>query len=435
MDLTLPYGRGERVLQLDTSCEPTVIRKRPMAPLADPLAAVSTALNQPVGSPALMELARGCRTACILICDITRPVPNAILLPGLLKGLLAAGLQRRNITILVATGLHRPNKGAELRELVGNDDVLDTVAVQNHYAERTEDHVALGHTAGGTPILLDRRFVHAELRLITGLVEPHFMAGYSGGRKLIVPGIAHARTISRIHAAEMLDHTHATNCRLDGNPLHAEQLEIVRRLGAVYGLNVVLDEHRKLCAVTFGGLEPSHLEAVKYLSRHTEIPVTRQFRTVITSAAGHPLDATYYQTVKAMVAPLRILAPAGRLFVVSSCAQGLGSTAYQHAQQRLIQGGPEAFLREIRGRRDALTDEWQTQMQLRATAAGQVSLYTDHLPESLHRLTGLPRVAAVKDLSTDVASWMKHTGAPHAAVIPEGPYVIPTFAPEPASKR
>jgi nickel-dependent lactate racemase len=230
----------------------------------DARAAVRTALSRPVDAQPLAEEARGRKSACILICDITRPVPNGVLLPEIVRELLDSGMKPENITILVATGLHRPNEGAELEELIGDPWVLNTVNVANHVARNDADHVDLGPTPRGTPVKLDRRFVEADLRIATGLVEPHFMAGYSGGRKVIAPGVAHQETITTFHSARFMSHPKADNCVLDGNPLHEEQLEIVRKLGHVLAVNTVIDEHRRLSFVNYGEIIASHLDAVAF---------------------------------------------------------------------------------------------------------------------------------------------------------------------------
>lgn len=176
--IDLLYGRGTLTLSPPAGCVPTIIQKHAMPVLADPHTAVEQALASPVDSPPLRELARGKRSACLLICDITRPVPNGLFLSVLIRTLLEAGVPREGITVLVATGLHRPNTGAELAELVGDPWVLDTVKVSNHIATNDADHVLVGRTpVRGTVVRLDRRLVDAELKIATGLVEPHFMAG------------------------------------------------------------------------------------------------------------------------------------------------------------------------------------------------------------------------------------------------------------------
>ena len=287
MIVELEYGRGRLPVRMPDQCEVTVLRKNPLPVIDDTPGAVERAFAEPTGAPPLASLARDKRSACILVCDITRPVPNHVFLGPMIRTLVDSGVPARNITVLVATGLHRPNEGEELAELVGDRWVLDRVRVENHFARDAEAHVDFGVTATrGTPVKLDRRFVDADLRIATGLVEPHFMAGWSGGRKVVAPGVAHEDTIRTFHNARFMEDPGAIQCNLDGNPLHEEQLEIMRMLGDVYAVNTVIDERRRLCFVNFGEIVESHLEAVRFVHDSCTVPVDRRFRTVVTSAAG-----------------------------------------------------------------------------------------------------------------------------------------------------
>lgn len=424
--VTLNYGKHGLAVELPADAQADLIRKAEMPLLADPQAAVREALRAPLGAPPLAELARAAASACVVICDITRPVPNGLLLRPLIETLLAAGMPAARVEVLVATGLHRPNLGAELRELVADSWVLDTVKVINHDARDDAELVDLGRTeARATPVLLNRHLVNADLKIVTGLVEPHFMAGYSGGRKVIAPGVAGKATITTFHNAEFMGHPLAANCVLDGNPLHQEQLEIVRLLGGAYAVNTVIDEQRRLTLVNFGEIVQSHLAAVEFVRAYAEVPVPRRYHTVLTSAAGYPLDKTYYQTVKGMVGPLDILAPGGRLIIASACDEGLGSDDYAAAQRRLCAGGGEEFLRQIGTRQRAEIDEWQTQMQLKPQAVGRVQLYSDGLSDTDWSLTGVERVDS---LTAAVAASIAASGDPVVAVVPEGPYLVPRYS-------
>lgn len=354
----LMFGRGHIAVDIGPGVEVVVVEKPPMDLLPDPSLAVQHSIDNPApvtaggaGLPPLKEFAQGKQTACILICDITRPVPNGLTLPVLVRALLDGGVPASGITVLVATGLHRPNEGPELTELIGDAWVEETVTCVNHYAREDADHVHVGTTTRGTVVRLDQRFVDAEIRIATGLVEPHFMAGYSGGRKVIAPGIAHAETITTFHSARFMEDPKAVEGNLDGNPLHLDQLEIVAMLDTpenpVLGLNVVIDDQRRLAFVSYGGIVPSHESAVDYVRDYAVVPVasahlfsrnfttsgfpasslTRdcaysvqagpRFSTVVTSSAGYPLDKTYYQTVKGMVTCLGILEPGGDVIIVS----------------------------------------------------------------------------------------------------------------------
>ena len=415
----IAYGRGQLSVQLPPHARSTLIRKRPLAKLPDAHAAVRAALD----SAPLRVLARGRRSACILICDITRPVPNHLFLRPMIEDMTDAGIPREAITVLVATGLHRPNEGEELAELVGDEWVMRHVRVENHFARNDDDHVDLGATPGrDVPVKLDRRFVQADLRIATGLVEPHFMAGWSGGRKVVAPGVAHHTTIRTFHSARFMEDPLAVQCNLAGNPLHEEQLAIVRMLGEVYALNTVIDEERDLVFVNFGEIIASHQQTVDFVAAATAVPVGRQFATVLTSAAGYPLDKTYYQTVKGMVTPMDILAPGGTLIIASSCSEGFGSAEFRESQTRLVELGPERFLATLTAKSLAEVDEWQTEMQLKPMRIGRVQLYTTGLDDAARAITGVEMIGSVEDAIT--ASMARH-GDPSIAVIPEGPYVVP----------
>ncbi|QFR33705.1 nickel-dependent lactate racemase [Ancylobacter sp. TS-1] len=423
--LELAFGRGTLPLNLPARARPTVLRKADLPKLPDNAAAIRHAFDNPVGSAPLAALAKGRKSACILVCDITRPVPNRLFLRPMIEAMLAGGIPAEAITVLVATGLHRPNEGEELAELIGDPWVQETVSVVNHFARDEAAHVDLGPTATrGTPVFIDRRFVEADLRIATGLVEPHFMAGWSGGRKVVAPGVAGHQTIRTFHSARFMEDPLAVQCNLVGNPLHEEQLEIVRKLGEIYALNTVLDEARDLVFVSFGEIIASHLAAVEYVEGATIIGVPRRFHTVVTSSAGYPLDKTYYQTVKGMVTPLDILAPGGTLIIASECSEGFGSEEFREAQARLVELGPERFLATLTAKTLADVDEWQTEMQLKPMRVGRIQLYTTGLTAEERRITA---VEIVPDINEAIAQSLARSGDDALAIVPEGPYVIPVF--------
>jgi lactate racemase len=305
---------------------------------------------------------------------------------------------------------------------VGSEWVIQTVKVENHFARRDEDHADLGKTRRGTPVKLDRRFVEADLRVVVGLVEPHFMAGYSGGRKVITPGVAHRDTITSIHASSMLEQKGIENCVIDENPLHHELIEIASMVGECYAVNVVIDEMRQISFINFGDIKESHAEAVSFVRPFAEVPVAQKFKTVITSGAGYPLDKNYYQTVKGMVAALDILEQGGNLFIVSECSEGIGSPEYATCQRRLIDMGPKAFMEHILPKTKADIDEWETEMQLKVAKVGQIHLYSSCMCGADMQLTG---VTPVDSLFDAVRQSVEACGDKRVAVIPEGPYVIP----------
>lgn len=430
MNVSLPYGRRTLDVFIPDDVSVEVIRK-PQMPLIDhPSTAVRDALLNSTSAFSLAELGSKARNACVLVCDFTRPVPNGLLLGAIVEVLEDSGLALSDISILIATGLHRPNLGDELASVIDNESVLNSVAVENHFARERSDHLDLGNTRSGTPILLDRRFVEADLKLVTGLVEPHFMAGYSGGRKVIVPGVAHEDTIRTLHSGRFMEDPGAVQCNLDGNPLHAEQLEAVQMLRArtndeIYAVNTVIDEFRNLGFVNFGEIEESHAEAMAFADRYCVVPMRQQFSTIVTTAAGYPLDQTYYQAVKGMVTPVEILQPGGTLVLAAECAEGLGSDSYRRSQRKLLEVGSDQFIRQVLDKQLADIDEWETEMQLKAQRVGSVKLKSDGLVDEDRELTGVEMIDSVEE---GIEEALQRSGERTLAVIPEGPYVVPRLA-------
>ena len=423
MKIELKYGREGLLVDLADDLDVTVIKKPSMPVIEDSETAVVQALDDPVGTPPLRTLAETANSVAIAICDITRPVPNGLFLRPMIEQLIGGGISADAITVIVATGLHRPNLGAELEELIGDSWVLKQVKVVNHYARDDDAHVLVGKTkTRGSVIRLDRRFVDADLRIVTGLVEPHFMAGYSGGRKVIAPGLAHAETITTFHNASFMGDPLATSCNLRGNPLHEEQIELVGMLGGALALNTVIDEDRNLSFINFGEVLESHTEAVSFAGQYCQVAVPRQFQTVLTSSAGYPLDKTYYQTVKGMVVAMDILAPGGDLIVVSEISEGMGSNEFVAAQQRLLSMGRDTFLEALCRQDHAEVDEWQTQMQLKPMAIGNVHLFSGGLDPENYPLTGVQVIDSIEEA---IDNSVRRTGDKVVAVIPEGPYVVP----------
>ncbi len=427
MRLPLRYGKTGLTLEVPDSWDVTVVARRPMPVISDPAAAIETALDNPAGASRLSVESRGCKTACILVCDVTRPVPNGLILRPLITRLLEAGLDPRFITVLVATGLHRPNEGAELAALIGDPWVFEHAVVVNHFARRDEDHVLLGTTSQGIPVCLDRRLVEAQVRVAVGLVEPHFMAGWSGGRKLLLPGVAHADSIMAFHSARILAHPGATTCVIRHNPLHAAQTEALRMVGRALALNVVIDDERAPAFASFGGIEESLAEAIAFAERYMRVRVPARFPVVLSTGAGYPLDATYYQTVKGICAGASILQHGGDLFVASACQEGFGSKEFLEAQERMVRLGRQAFLRDAALKARAPIDEWQTVMLVKALGIATLHFFSEGLGPREQAATG---AVMTHDLLHDLQAAVRRVDGHRLAVIPEGPYAAPQTAAE-----
>jgi lactate racemase len=431
MVCTLSYGRHGLPVSLPDDWDVTILSKKRMPALPDPAASIGAALASPLGSATLREAARGCTTACILICDITRPVPNALVLRPLMHELLAAGMKAANVTLLVATGLHRPCTPLELELIIGDEWVHRHTHVANHAARNDSEHTLVGTTRQGIPVRLDRRFLLADIRIAVGLVEPHFMAGWSGGRKLILPGIAHADTISAFHAGRLLADPGAVTCGLEGNPLHEAQREALGMIGRVLSVNLVIDENRQLSFASFGGIQESHEEAVRFAAPWFQVAVPEPFPVVLTSAAGYPLDSTYYQAVKGICGGAAITSPGGDLFVAAECGEGLGSAEFRASQEKLCATGREMFRADAASRARSEIDEWETFMLVKALDGGaRIHLYAGGLNDGDHARSGLLRC---RDLPGDLRAAVQRDPRRRLAVLPEGPYVAAAVHAEEAS--
>ena len=419
MRVRLEYGRSGLDVELPDRNVVKCLGYQAQDPLADPAAAIRDALAHPIGTPPLAELARGRASACVVVSDVTRPVPNAVLLPPILDTLQASGIPRERILILVATGLHRPNLGDELAEMVGRE-IVEGYRIENHHGQNRDEHAHLGESPRGVPIWIDRRYVDADLKITTGLVEPHFMAGFSGGRKLVCPGLAALETIRAWHSPKFLEHPNARNGVLQENPVHEENTWIARRTGCDFILNTVIDKRRQILSVVAGDMEQAFLEGVRFVRKLVRDTVPEPVDVVVTSSAGYPLDTTYYQSVKGMVAALEVVKPGGTIILAASMSEGIGSAEFQ----RLFDENAtlDAFMDRILHTDYFVMDQWQLEELAKVRRKAKVKVVTDGLPpETLKRLFVEP-VPTVEAAVAD--SLAEHGQDATIAVIPKGPYVL-----------
>jgi nickel-dependent lactate racemase len=421
MQLTLPYGRHGLPVTLPDHNLRHVLRLTPLPPLRDPAAAIRAALATPTGTPPLAEVARGRREAVIVVSDLTRPVPSHLLLPPLLETLQAAGLPPQRVTILVATGLHRGNTPAELAEMLGPEVLASGCRVVNHDARDLSGQVDLGQTARGVPVKIDRHYVNADLKILTGLIEPHLMAGYSGGRKAICPGLCAAETIMAWHSPALLASPRAEAGNLDHNPVHEEALAIADLAGgADFLLNVVLSEQREITGVVAGDLLEAHAAGVAIAERQARVTIPEPVDIVLTTAAGYPLDLTFYQGVKGLVAALPIVRPGGIIIIAQENAEGLGSPEFAE----LILGCESLgdFMAQAMCGEVCRIDQWQLQEMDKVCRQATVFNVSSGLPAELQAqlfVTPQPTVEAA------LAQALDQLGPDSTlAVIPEGPYVL-----------
>jgi nickel-dependent lactate racemase len=423
MRITLDYGRTGLAVELSADRVIGPLAIRPAPPLADAEAAIAQALEHPIGSARLSELACGRRNACILVCDITRPVPNRLILPPLLRTLESQGIARRDILLLIATGLHRPNERAELVEMLG-PEIASNYRIENHHGKVLAEHDYLGESPNGVPIHLDSRYVRADLKITTGLIEPHLMAGYSGGRKVICPGIAALETVKVWHGPRFLEHPRADCGILDGNPVHTENTWIAQRAGCDFIVNVCLDEQRRITWVGAGDMIQAWEEGVRFVEQVVRVPVSEPAEVVVTSCAGYPLDTTLYQAVKGLTGALPIVKQGGTIIMAASLTEGLGSPEFQ----QLLADNPDlhVFKERILGKDYFVMDQWQLEELAKVVAHCKVKVVSHGLPAETLRRCHVEPAATVEQAVTD--SLAEYGPEARVAVIPKGPYVLPFVA-------
>lgn len=423
MQVTLEYGRAGLQVELPDQNVKSVLRLSSCTPLADPDAAIRQALAHPTGTLPLSELARGRKNACILICDITRPVPNEQILTPLLETLHQAGIDRDDITILVATGLHRPNLGEELVEMVGAR-IASQYRLENHHGKLANEHTFLGMSPNGVPVYLDSRYVNADLKIATGLIEPHFMAGFSGGRKLICPGIAGIEAIRAWHSPRFLEHPNARSGIIADNPVHDENTKIAQMAGCDFIVNVCIDSERRITHVCAGDMIQAWLRGVEFCRQQVTVRIPEPVDIVVTCGAGYPLDATFYQSVKGMVGALPIVNPGGTIVLAAGMSEGIGSPEFTNLLYETK--SLEEFLDRISNTDFFVMDQWQLEELAKAARHCEIKVVTDGLPaDSLSQffVTPSPSVEAALD-----DAMQKHGPDASIAVIPDGPYVMAELA-------
>lgn len=420
MRVRLAYGRTGLDVDLPDQNVAAVLDIQPTTPLQDPAGEVRKAIQSPIGSPPLAELARGRKSACILVCDITRPVPNKIILPAILETLENSGIRRDQILILIATGLHRPNEGEELIEMLG-EEIVRNYRVENHFGKRRDMHSYLGLSPRGVPVWIDRRYLWADLKITTGLIEPHLMAGYSGGRKVICPGIVHLDTLRVWHGPDFLEDPNAREGNLEGNPVHEEATAIARMAGCDFIVNVHIDRDRRITHVVAGDMEQAFLEGVRFVEQVVQAAVPEPAEIVVTTSAGYPLDTTFYQAVKGLTGALPAVKPGGTIIIAASLSEGIGSPEFQ----QIFDENPDinTFMKRVIGKEYFRMDQWQVEELAKVLKKARVKFVSTGLgPEQLQRCY----VEAARSVEEAVHEALAQYG-PNARiiVIPNGPYVLP----------
>jgi len=414
---------GDSGLQIDVPDHADVIYPRAAAAVPDNSAALTAALRTPVSGPPLRERVRPGQTVAISVCDGTRAQPSSLMLPAVLAELDGV-VDFDDVVVLVATGTHRANTDAELRTMLG-DSVVDSVRVVNHDARDSAALTWMGTFGADVPVWLNARWAEADVKITTGFVEPHFFAGFSGGPKMVAPGLAGLDTVLVLHDAARIGHPAATWGVTEGNPVHDDVRAIAAGTGVTFAFDVVLNRDKQIVAAFGGDILPMHARAAQLAKRLAMRELAAPCDVVVTTGSGFPLDQNLYQSVKGMSAASRVVRDGGTIICAAECRDGFPD----HGSYRDVlrsAASPQALLAEISGRAVTVPDQWQVQIQAQIQSRATVVMHTSYLSDADLADAHLRQTA---DISEAVAAELHRLGpAARICVLPEGPQTIPYLA-------
>ncbi len=386
--------------------------------LMDEPAALTEALRNPAGSPPLRELIKPTDRICIVISDITRPAPNHLMTPAILNELSC--VDPTNITLLVGTGMHRPNTGEEFERMLGSE-IVRIFRVVNHDCHDLDNMTNVGRTASGNDIYLNRLYVEADVRILTGFIEPHFFAGFSGGPKAILPSIAGASSIKFNHNATKIADHRSTWASLRHNPVHRESRQAAALAPPHFTLNVTLNKERRITGVFAGELFEVHDAGCRFVESHSLREIDTPYEVVVGTNSGYPLDLNLYQVVKGMSAASLAAVDGAPIVMVAECREGLGHGEY--ARMLTAKDDSRAILASIMANHHVTTDQWQVQIQAQIQTRHPVYLYSDRLSDDAITKA---RLVPVDDVEMLVRRLLTQSGPnSRVAVLPQGPQTIP----------
>ena len=423
MRVRLAYGRSG--LTIDVPRERTTVIEPIQVPaLEEPAAALTAALRRPVAGPPLRELAKLGQTVAISVCDVTRAQPRREMAAAVLREL--DGIVRpEDVTILIATGTHRANTRAELRAMLG-DEILDACRVVNHDARDDASLVDLGESGAGVPTRLCRHWLEADLRITTGFVEPHFFAGFSGGPKMVAPGLAGLDTVLTLHDAPRVSHPRSTWGVIDDNPMHRDIRAIAARPEAKphFSVDVLLDRQQRITHVFAGELFEMHRRACAAAKPIAMRETGHRFEVVVTTNSGYPLDQNLYQAVKGMSAAAQVVADGGTILCAAECSDGIPDHG-RYAELLGRGGSPEELLRQIEARPVTEPDQWQVQVQALIQRRARVLVKAGGLSDAQ---LAAAHFEPAPDLDAALAECVAARPDARICVLPEGPQTIPWVA-------
>ncbi len=418
MRVKLAYGREGLWIDLPDQ-NVTVIEPRFVAGLPDEQVAITQALRQPLDSPPLRELVTPDDTVAIVFSDLTRPTPNDRLLPPLLAEL--DHVPREQITLINALGMHRSNTDEELRGMLGGE-IVDNYHIVQHDGRDQSRMVNLGRTHFGHEILVNRAYAEATAKILTGFIEPHLFAGFSGGPKAVLPGVAGAQLILENHGTVMLDDPNATWGIIDGNPVWEEMLEVALKTAPTFLLNVTLNRDRAITGVYAGDLRAAHQAGTAAVRQTAMVPVDALFDVVITSNSGYPLDMNLYQAVKGMSAAAQVVHQGGSIIIAAECWDGIPD----HGEYKNIlhRGGSLQGLLDLLQQPDFLMiDQWEAQLQAQVQCRADVYVKSRYLSDEEIRGALLQPCHQIEETLAELLS--RYGPDARICVLPDGPQTIP----------
>lgn len=433
-EIGLPYGRKRIQLRIPKRNLLGIITSQKQIPVPDPCGKIEKTLEQDLvnGNFSFREKAeesalpgkdKNEKTVCIVVSDITRPVPNKVILPPLLQCLEKEGIGKKNITILVATGLHRACKKEELLEMLG-ENIAKEYTILNHNARDKSLLDFLGYTPRGTPIWVNKYYLNADVKILTGLVEPHFMAGYSGGGKSICPGICGLETIRVHHSPKFLESSYAIPGVIMNNPFHSEISFITEKVRVDFIINVTLTNRKEISGIFVGEVHRAFSEAISYIDRKVKVKVGERADIVVASAGGYPLDTTFYQSVKGMVAALPLVKEGGSIIICASCSEGVGSREFEYLLRTTK--SCTGFFNKIKAPDFFVIDQWEMEEMCRVLRKAKILYYTKALSDKFLEKT---LVTPINSIQKTIDRALSENPKIKITVLPEGPYTIPEFHP------
>jgi len=422
MRINLAYGKTGLPLEIDDSLDVTVVEPAFVPALADPAAAVRAALAAPIASPPLRDLVRPGLRVGVVFSDITRPAPNPLLLGAVLEVLDAVpGVE---VTLFNALGTHRPNTEAELRGMVG-DAIFESRRIVQNDSFDPSTQVRVGVTSKGHETWLNAELMRCDLKVLTGFIEPHLFAGFSGGGKAIMPGLAGQRTVLGNHDAGMVGHPKAIWGITRGNPIWEEVREVAGQAGRLFLLNVTLNRDKAVTGVFAGDLDRTHEAGCEFVKRSAMVAVPRPFDIVVTTNSGYPLDLNLYQSVKGMRAADQIVRPGGAIVIATRCSDGIPEHGLYG---RILRGSrdPRELLEKISAPGFLEQDQWQAHIQALVQRKASVYVRSDGLTDDEIRAALLLPSRRVEDTIAELL--VRYGPGASVCVMPEGPQTIPYVA-------